>query len=317
MTCNNNNNKDDDIINNEEYTDDLNDLIPEILPPTSDYVFYSIFGAEDCKYQLICFLNAILNGEPYIQDLEIVPTEYKKNISYGKTIRLDIMAYTDDGSLVNIEIQCRKHGDLVSRMLYYESIIIRDNCIKEGQSYGKIPSVISIWILKENITTRRNCKSVARWIYEANGSDPSEIMSYRQRRIIIELDKLKQTESNTISDECAVWLNFLLKPTELPEQYLNNKGVPEAMNKLKYVSHDMKARREWMLREMAEADYHNDITCSREEGVREGIIKGMLQKAKETAICLLGMKTLTLDQIAQASGLSVSDVIALRDERNT
>lgn len=52
----------------------------ELLPVKNDYVFYHLFGKRSHKRVLICLLSSILDGNPYIQDIDLAPTEYKKVI---------------------------------------------------------------------------------------------------------------------------------------------------------------------------------------------------------------------------------------------
>ena len=63
--------------------------------------------------ELVCLLNSILNGYPYIKSVKLEPTEYKKTSANGKSIRLDIAATSDDGTILNIEVQCSNEGSIV------------------------------------------------------------------------------------------------------------------------------------------------------------------------------------------------------------
>ena len=293
--------------------------IPDILPPTSDYVFCNIFGTENCEYQLKCLLNAILDGDPYIQDLEIVPTEYKKYISDGKTIRLDIIAKANDNAIINVEMQCVPDENIAARMKYIEGTIIREHTIKEGDSYDVVPDTISIWIFNKRVNNRRNCKSIAYWTYEQNGSDPSEIMTKGEKRVTIELSKLEQTEEHTISNELSVWLNFLKHPTKLSQQEQKQKGVNEAMTRLSFLSHNMAERRDYMIRQQSlhlyNANMNRNYAKGKEEGIEIGeargieigIEKGAKQNAIESAKKMLS-DGMHIDVVAKYSGLTIDEI---------
>ena len=91
----------------------------DLLPPSNDYVFASLFGKKDHERVLVCLLNSILNGYPYIKSVKLEPTEYKKTSANGKSIRLDIAATSDDGTILNIEVQCSNEGSIVDRVTHY------------------------------------------------------------------------------------------------------------------------------------------------------------------------------------------------------
>ncbi len=66
-------------------------------------------------------MNAILDGKPYINSVKLEPTEYKKSTPDGKSIRLDIAAVADDGTLLNVEIQCKNEGNVEDRASFYKA----------------------------------------------------------------------------------------------------------------------------------------------------------------------------------------------------
>ena len=117
-----------------------------LLPPTSDYVFCNLFGAEENIDCLKSLLNSILKGNPSVE---------KKRTKDDKSIRVDIMADINDKTMVDIEMQCSNLNNSLDRMIFYQALH-RSRSIEEGDDYEEMPQIISIWILKENITTRRD-----------------------------------------------------------------------------------------------------------------------------------------------------------------
>ena len=113
----------------------------DLLPPSNDYVFANLFGKKDHERVLVCLLNSILNGYPYIKSVKLEPTEYKKTSANGKSIRLDIAATSDDGTILNIEVQCSNEGSIVDRASFYKAKINRDH-LKEGEKYSSDPNII-------------------------------------------------------------------------------------------------------------------------------------------------------------------------------
>ena len=120
------------------------------LEPTMDFVFKRIFGYDDTKDSLISLLNAILNGNPVVKNVTLLNIETLKEDPDNKASRLDIEAETDDGTIINVEIQCVATLDLYSRSIVYASNLVTQNT-RAGKSYDE-PNIISIWIIKNKIT---------------------------------------------------------------------------------------------------------------------------------------------------------------------
>ena len=80
------------------------------------------------------------------------------------------------------------------------------------------------------------------------------------------------------------------------------------------ISADEEERRLAFVRQRAMHDEATLLKEAREGGFEQGIEKGRQAQMRETALNLISMNVLTDAQIAQASGLSVPEVMALRDD---
>jgi predicted transposase/invertase (TIGR01784 family) len=89
-----------------------------------DYIFKNIFGIEKNKASLISFLNALLKSAPPIKDLSFDNTDIAKLLGEDKASRLDVKAVCDDGTQIDIEIQCRRTGDISQRAFFYLSRMV-------------------------------------------------------------------------------------------------------------------------------------------------------------------------------------------------
>ena len=155
-----------------------------LLPVKNDYIFANLFGSKKHKELLVCLLNSILDGKPHVKDLTLAPTEYKKTTPDGKTVRLDVAAVSDDGTILHVEIQTQDEGNIGDRASFYQSVL-REGELKEGEDYSSIPDIISIWIVAEPVTDRRACYHEIVSMYKANGVDPIQIASEKMRQFII------------------------------------------------------------------------------------------------------------------------------------
>ena len=101
---------------------------------------------------------------------------------------------------------------------------------------------------------------------------------------------------------------------------IEHAPIQEALNRVRQLSADEEARRLAFVRERALHDEVSLLQEAREEGERLGIQKGeqlgmqkgRLEAAQDTARNLLALGVLSDGQIAQATGLRVAQVEALR-----
>lgn len=282
----------------------------DLLPPKNDYVFARLFGAESHKRVLVCLLNAILNGHPYIKDVTLDPNEYKKESPDDKSIRLDIAATSDDGTKLHVEIQCKDEGNIGDRASFYQAKL-RRNALKEGQDYGEIPDIISIWITAESVTDRKGCCHEIVSMYKDNGVDPIEIASEKMRQFIIELTKLEVMPKRFLNDMFTVWMQFIKDPKSIPPEFLKIAEVKEAMDELTYMSADPETRAEYDARIREMNRIYASQTVKYKEGLAKGREEGERRKAIETARNLLKMG-LSAEQISQATGLSLDEIKELQ-----
>lgn len=90
------------------------------------------------------FLSELLHTTVKIESL--LESESNKSHSKDKSNRVDVFAKLGNGERVIIEVQCERQWDFLSRMLYGVSKVVVEY-LKEGDSYGVIPRVISVNIV--------------------------------------------------------------------------------------------------------------------------------------------------------------------------
>ena len=291
-----------------------------LLPVKNDYVFSHLFGSKKHKELLVCLLNSILDGKPHVRDLTLAPTEYKKTEPAGKTVRLDVAAVSDDGTILHVEIQTKDEGNIEDRASFYQSVL-REGELKEGEDYSSIPDIISIWIVAEPVTDRKACYHEIVSMYKANGVDPIQIASEKMRQFIIELPKLEATPKRFINRMFEAWIKFIRDPENIPPELLEIPEVKEAMDALTYMSADPDVRAAYQarIREM------NRIRAGQAIKYKEGLAEGekrerrkaekrekqLVEKAKaekiESAKTALSMG-LSVDQVSKITGLSLAEI---------
>lgn len=92
-----------------------------VINRLNDFYVKYLLGNEKRKNLTIHFLNAVLYGDetPHITDVSFIDKDKEPKQADGKLVKLDILARTDTGMLIDIEVQIQRHPHLDERFLYY------------------------------------------------------------------------------------------------------------------------------------------------------------------------------------------------------
>ena len=284
-----------------------------LLKPTTDFIFKRIFGNEEGKVALISLLNAILNGDPVVKDLKFLNTEILKEEIYSKASRLDVEVTTDNGTIVNIEIQCVDTGDLESRSIVYASQLVAQYT-RQGQSYDD-PNVISIWIIRDNIRHEPMTNKLYP-IQEASvflkptvlDKDYTKL-SNKMRIIFVLLSKFKEEQVKKETDKMMQdWAQFFENPSKVENK---DGGMKEAQYIWMKVSGDDEVKARIKAIEKYERDKGSELATAR----KQGLIEGEKKKMKELA---LNMKNQGFEDtiIAKCLDISMDELYKLINKMN-
>jgi predicted transposase/invertase (TIGR01784 family) len=293
----------------------------DLLEPSRDFIFRTVFGSEEHKAELISLLNAVLQNDPVIRDVTIENGDIPKDLESGKSIRLDLTATSDKSTKISIEIQCHDVGHIVNRSAFYQSRRMPTE-LKEGEEYDSLPDMISIWFTTYNETNRKYHTSEAVYMYKESKLDPVEIASEKFRTFIIELPKVDLSNAKA-SNMFDVWAYFLKNPQGIPEEFLKIEEVNKAMHTLSYVSQNPEMRRIYNARLKAQNDAINEMSHAKNEGREEGIAIGEKRgeakgekrgekRGKMEIACRMLKKGVDLEDISEFTGLSIKEIKSLR-----
>ena len=186
--------------------------------PTNDVIFKYLFGREQNKKLLEGLIKAFLDLEVEIQDVQEESTMPSSYIG-GKEFRLDILAKTKEGMMIDIEVQNKDYKEMPKRMILYPSRI-ESNELKKGEEYGEVKRVISMWIFKEYFDlTKEDEEYITTWNWREKSSQ--KVLTDEQEIDIVELGKIKKyMEEGKISPKSNIgmWTRFLLNPGEIGEE---------------------------------------------------------------------------------------------------
>ena len=266
-------------------------MMPYDITPTNDLIFKRIFGNEKGKVSLISLLNAILKDNLIVKDVKFLSTEVPKDEIYSKASRLDVEVTTDNGTIVNVEIQCVDTGDLDSRAIVYASQLVSQHT-KRGTSYDN-PKVISIWIVRDQIKhgpmANRMCPIEEELVcLTPNLFDEGYEKSIDKMKIIfIQLYKFKDNKllrekklMEKIGKMMRDWVQFFLDPSKVSNK---DEGMKEAQYIWMKVSGDDEVKARIRAIEKYEMDKGSELATARKQGLIEGEKKG-IEKGKKQGL---------------------------------
>ena len=260
------------------------------LPLTDDYIFKRVFAFEGNESVLKDFLEAILKKDikkVTIKNPEIIP--YEKDEKRGL---LDIKAETDDGTILDIEMQMKDRKDTEERGIQYLGNMITSQ-LQVGDDYTKLKKSIVIFITNYNFLKRNSYHSVGKMKFDETLEEEYVDMGYEQEEQIaskyiefhyIELPKYKKREQSKFTRLDQWMCVFTQRKGEIMLAEKENKEIKKAMNTLDFISEDPKERERHNSIIMAEynrlTSEHNFFEAGVEEGKKEGIKEGVIKTAK-------------------------------------
>ena len=280
---------------------------------TDDFLFSKIMRKPEIAKGVVESLLGIKVGR-----IEFLTSQYSLNEVYGEHgVRLD--AYLEDSDkVIDIEMQTVVKSDEGLRMRYYQSVIDVEH-LSCGESYRRMKESYVIFIcLADPFGDGKPVYS-----FVTREEDGDRILNDRIHKVIYNASDFAKAGSPAVR-------SFL--------KYLKNRSASDAITRriqteVEVCKSHQKWRAEYMLwndqvREWKEEAREEGLAEGREEG-REigraegreegrmegrtsGIAEGKKENAVETARNLLKLNILTDSQIAQATQLTVEQVVALK-----
>ena len=257
------------------------------LPLTDDYIFKRVFAFEGNESVLKDLLEAILRKNiknVTIKNPEIIPYERE-----DKRGLLDIKAETDDGTVLDIEMQMEDKKNIEERGTLYLANMITSQ-LQVGDDYTTLKKSIVIFITNYNFLKRNSYHSIGKIKFDKTLKEEYVDMGYKTEdeeasKYIefhyIELPKYKkktQSEFTKLDQWMCVFTN---RKGEMMLAEKENKEIKKAMNTLDYISSDPKERER---HNSVIMDEYNRLTSEQnffEAGKEEGIIETAKEMLKE------------------------------------
>ena len=251
--------------------------IDKILP-TNDVMFKIIFGDKRHSRILIHFLNAVIQPKSPIVKVDIKPTELTPDTVSQKGVRLDILAISDDGSQINVEMQKSASPRMVARALFYWSKVFAAQLVV-GEKYEDLHQTISINILDFKLFE----KDERFWKkYAITDLETNEKLTDLFELHFIELSKIKEVRKDS---PITFWIEFFKNPYSEQVKTLCDyvPEIKEAKEVFERAKVDPAAQELLRVREKALIDYASDIKTAEDRGEKRGHKKGKEEGREESA----------------------------------
>jgi len=205
----------------------VNTITTELFSPKVDYVLKKIFGSESHLQVLISFLNGCFENNIVIESVQIQYTEMTKELVENSFSRLDILATTNHGEVINIEMQRADEKNMVKRSLYYCSKVFVAAYYGKNQ-YQALPRTICINILDFDLLTKERSYHN---VYNLQHNKNHHPLTYTMELHFIELPKLTDNDKGLLSR----WTAFIDDP---------NSGNAKTPFQIKVTHYKLQKKRE-------------------------------------------------------------------------
>lgn len=276
----------------------------DLIEAKSDIFFRYVFSKTENRAELLQFINAVFEDSDSspVLSVEVLNPFNLKEEKLGKESVLDIKAVTEDGTLINIEMQLLGNENYITRSLYYWAKCYSGQ-LSQGNIYTVLKPVVCINVLNFNLQTTEEQIHSCFQITERHNAQL--VLSPDFEIHFIELKKYL-SQGKKMNSLLSTWLEYFAKAKEgedmeyviqknpvlgkIDKDFKRFTGTPEFRN---YYEEQLKLKRdkEYLI-----------------EGARqEGKLEGSYQNAIETAQKMKADK-IPMHSIVQYTGLTAEEI---------
>jgi len=275
------------------------------INPKTDYAFKKIFGSSDSKGILISFLNAMIyDGNPTIQDLEIINPNLPPKITGLKDTYLDVKARLADDTLVIIEMQVLNVESFGKRVLYNAAKTYASQ-LQKGQGYRMLKPVIALTLTDFEMFENSD-RLISRFVYKEETTN-LKYTDNNMELVFIELPKFTKelSQLETIADKWIYFMKYANTLTQVPQTMDIVPEIHQAFDIANQVNLNPDELDAIERQEMFIYDQQGVIIKAKREGGEEA-----MQVVARRLLDRLDDET-----ISQTTGLSIEEIRNLRSDR--
>lgn len=279
-------------------------ITEKYINPLTDFGFKKLFGTEPNKVLLIDFLNQIL------PDQKIKDLTYSSNEKQGLTVLdrkavFDLYCIGEDGEHFIVEMQKAKQNFFKDRSVFYASFPIQKQGERNQWNY-KLDPVYSVGILDFIFDAHKNEEELLHLVELKN--QRGEVFYDKLKFVYLELPKFQKT-ADELETHFDKWLYVFThlsqlqsRPQKLQERIFNKLFA--AAEIAKFTPKEREAYEESL---KYYRDIKNVVDTSREEGLQEGMEKGIEQRNVEIAR-KMKEEGFSNEQIQKVTGLGNEEI---------
>lgn len=251
----------------------------------------------------------IILGQENLKLLESAHTEKEvRTTSWLRSIRLDVYAVGDEGTVYNTEMQAVWRNDLARRSRYYQSVIDASLLEPGTVNFNRLNDVCIIMIMPFDPFGEGKYCYTFREICGENGELP---LNDGALRIFLNTKGMNDHEVN------RELIDFLHYIESMDEEIVNDSGskrLQKIHTRVSRVKQNEVVGVKYMQR--WEERYY-DREEGREEGLKEGLKEGRLLALLESVRSLMKKMGLTADEAMEMLGIDVAVRDMLREKMNS
>ncbi|MGB5899814.1 MAG: Rpn family recombination-promoting nuclease/putative transposase, partial [Geitlerinemataceae cyanobacterium] len=198
-------------------------MIGRFINPKTDYAFKKIFGSAQSKDILISFLDAfIYDGNPTIEDLEIINPNLPPQLQGLKDTYLDVKARLNDETIVIIEMQVLNVESFDKRVLYNAAKTYAFQ-LESGEGYRMLKPIVALTITDFEMFEGYE-KVISRFSFKEKETN-LEYAENEMELVFVELPKFTKEidELATLTDK---WIYFMKSAPSLATIPENMDDIP-------------------------------------------------------------------------------------------
>ena len=205
------------------------------IDPKIDFAFKKIFGSSDSKDILINFLNAILyEGQPLIEDLEIIDSQPENPTLGTQETRLDVKATINGDRIALVEIQLINVPSFGNRVLYNAAKSYSQQLTGKDR-YERLKTVISLKIADFEMFENQP-EFMSRFVFQEK-EQQFECPDTEIELVFIELPKFSK-ELAALETTADQWIYFLKNTSTLETVPETLSAVPEIQKAFRIARED-------------------------------------------------------------------------------
>ena len=290
----------------------------------NDFYFKYLLGSEQRKHLTIQFLNAVLyeNEETQIEDVSFLDKDQDPEFAHEKLSKLDILARTNTGMQIDIEVQVLKHAYLSERFLYYWAGLYGSQ-LKEKDQYTQLKPTISIILLDFVYLPETAWHNV----YHIYNDISKQRLTEHFAMHFIEMKKFTYSDIKKLT-KLGTWAAYFSNcdTKEMEVLTMNNNVMKDVAKAENAFTNDETMRYQYMLREKAIRDYYSGLDDAKQEGIAIGEERGEERGRKlglaqgvqqEKMANILGMlrEGIDMEVIAKITSCSIEEIRRIADKQ--